>query len=57
MSLLPTKERMGMERELEKLEINLGGVADMTRLPDAVFVIDPSAKPSPPKRSSSWACR
>lgn len=39
--LLPTKERMAMERELEKLEINLGGVANMTRLPDAVFVADP----------------
>jgi small subunit ribosomal protein S2 len=32
---------MGMERELEKLEINLGGVSTMTRLPDAVFVADP----------------
>jgi small subunit ribosomal protein S2 len=41
LQLLPTKERMGMERELEKLEINLGGVAGMTRLPDAVFVADP----------------
>ncbi len=41
LSLLPTKERMAMERELEKLEINLGGVGIMTRLPDAVFVADP----------------
>ena len=41
LQLLPTKERMGMERELEKLEINLGGVSTMTRLPDAVFVADP----------------
>ena len=41
LGLLPTKERMGMERELEKLEINLGGVSTMTRLPDAVFVVDP----------------
>jgi small subunit ribosomal protein S2 len=41
LSLLPTKERMGLERELEKLEINLGGVSDMRRLPDAVFVADP----------------
>ena len=30
-----------MERELEKLEVNLGGVSSMTRLPDAVVVIDP----------------
>jgi small subunit ribosomal protein S2 len=41
LDLLPTKERMSSERQLEKLEINLAGVADMTRLPDAVFIIDP----------------
>ena len=40
LDLLPTKERMSMERELEKLEFNLGGVADMQRLPDAVVIID-----------------
>ncbi|MBM3667007.1 MAG: 30S ribosomal protein S2 [Actinobacteria bacterium] len=40
LELLPTKERMSMERELEKLEYNLGGVADMQRLPDAVVIID-----------------
>ena len=40
LELLPPKERMGMESELEKLEANLGGVADMKRQPDAVFVID-----------------
>jgi small subunit ribosomal protein S2 len=40
LSLLPTKERMGMEAELAKLEYNLGGVRDMDRLPDAVFVTD-----------------
>src|ERR1700710_229603 len=38
LALLPTKERMGMEAELAKLEFNLGGVRDMDRLPDAVFV-------------------
>ncbi len=40
LELLPTKERMGMRAELAKLEYNLGGVRDMERLPDAVFVID-----------------
>jgi small subunit ribosomal protein S2 len=40
LELLPTKERMGMLAELEKLEFNLGGVRDMDRLPDAVFVTD-----------------
>ena len=40
LELLPTKERMGMQAELAKLEFNLGGVRDMQRLPDAVFVTD-----------------
>jgi small subunit ribosomal protein S2 len=40
LDLLPTKERMSMEAELEKLETNLSGVAGMERLPDAVFVAD-----------------
>jgi len=40
LDLLPSKERLGMEADLEKLEANLGGVADMKRQPDAVFVID-----------------
>jgi small subunit ribosomal protein S2 len=40
LDLLPTKERMGYEAELAKLEFNLGGVRDMDRLPDAVFVAD-----------------
>jgi small subunit ribosomal protein S2 len=40
LDLLPTKERMSMEAELEKLEYNLGGVRDMKRLPQAVMIID-----------------
>jgi small subunit ribosomal protein S2 len=40
LELLPTKERMGMQAELAKLEYNLGGVRDMERLPEAVFVTD-----------------
>ncbi len=40
LDLLPTKERMGMQAELAKLEYNLGGVRDMDRLPDAIFVTD-----------------
>jgi small subunit ribosomal protein S2 len=40
LDLLPPKERMAMESELEKLDANLGGVADMKRPPDAVFVLD-----------------
>jgi len=40
MELLPAKERIAMAAELEKLEANLGGVADMRRQPDAVFIVD-----------------
>ncbi len=37
---LPKKEIAQLEREREKLEKNLGGIKDMTRLPAALFVID-----------------
>jgi small subunit ribosomal protein S2 len=40
LGLLPTKERMSMEAELEKLEYNLGGVRNMKRLPQAVLIVD-----------------
>jgi small subunit ribosomal protein S2 len=40
LELLPPKERITMAGELDKLEKNLGGVVDMKRLPDAVFVLD-----------------
>jgi small subunit ribosomal protein S2 len=40
MDLLPAKERISMAGELEKLEANLGGVADMRRQPDAVVIVD-----------------
>jgi small subunit ribosomal protein S2 len=40
LDLLPPKERISMQAELEKLEANLGGVADMRRQPDAVVIID-----------------
>ncbi|MFZ5469038.1 MAG: 30S ribosomal protein S2 [Myxococcota bacterium] len=38
---LPKKEVAGLERERSKLEKNLGGVKDLSRLPGCVFVIDP----------------
>ena len=40
LELLPAKERITMLAELEKLESNLGGVADLQRQPDAVFIVD-----------------
>ncbi len=40
LDLLPTRERLSAEAELLKLETNLGGVADMQRLPDAIVFVD-----------------
>jgi small subunit ribosomal protein S2 len=40
MELLPTRERIAAMAERDKLEMNLGGVRDMQRPPDAVFVVD-----------------
>jgi small subunit ribosomal protein S2 len=37
---MPKKEALLLSRELEKLERNLGGIRRLTRLPDAIFVID-----------------
>ncbi len=39
--LLPKKEVMGLKKEMEKLEANLGGIRDMKTLPGAMFVVDP----------------
>jgi small subunit ribosomal protein S2 len=40
LALLPTRERMARQADLLKLRANLGGVKDMQRVPDAMFVID-----------------
>ena len=40
MDLLPTRERIAAQKEHAKLTYNLGGVRDMQRPPDAIFVVD-----------------
>ncbi len=40
LELLPTRERMSAQADLLKLRANLGGVKNMQRVPDAMFVID-----------------
>ncbi len=37
---LSKKEQLTFSREIEKLEKDIGGIQDMTALPDAIFVID-----------------
>lgn len=44
MQLRPKKERLKLRRELEKLQANLGGVRDLNRVPNAVFVVDVNAE-------------
>ncbi len=39
--VLPKKEVIGQKKEQEKLQKNLGGIKEMKRLPDAIFVVDP----------------
>jgi small subunit ribosomal protein S2 len=38
--LLPTRERIAAQAEFEKLDTNLGGVKNMQRLPEAIFIVD-----------------
>jgi len=39
--VLPKKEVIELKKEWDKLEKNLGGIKDMGRLPDVIFVVDP----------------
>ena len=39
--LLPKKEVVKIKKEMEKLQKNIGGVKNMKRLPDMIFVVDP----------------
>ena len=39
--VLPKKEVINLKKELEKLQKNLGGIKNMKKLPDAIFVVDP----------------
>ena len=39
--VLPKKEVIEIKKEWEKLEKNLGGIKDMKKAPDAIFVVDP----------------
>ncbi len=39
--LLPKKEVIGLRLEMAKLEKNLGGIKEMKRVPDAIFIVDP----------------
>ncbi|MBQ9042883.1 MAG: 30S ribosomal protein S2 [Eggerthellaceae bacterium] len=40
MALLPKKEQILLRKELGKLQVNLNGIRNLRRQPDAIFVID-----------------
>ncbi len=40
MALLPKKEQILLRKELSKLQLNLNGIRNMKRVPDAIFVVD-----------------
>ena len=40
-ALLPKKEVAQLKHEREKLEKNLGGIKEMTKVPEALFIVDP----------------
>ena len=39
--VLPKKEVIELKKEWEKLEKNLGGIKEMKKIPDAIFIVDP----------------
>ena len=39
--VLPKKEVAQLKKEMDKLQKNLGGIKNMKKLPDAIFVVDP----------------
>ena len=39
--VLPKKDVLQLQKEQEKLQTNLGGIKDMKRIPDVIFVVDP----------------
>ncbi len=39
--VLPKKEVIALRKEMDKLTRNLGGIKEMGRVPDAIFVVDP----------------
>ncbi len=39
--VLPKKEVIGLKKEMEKLQKNLGGIKDMEKLPGVIFIVDP----------------
>ena len=55
--VLPKKEVIELKKELAKLQKNLGGIKEMKRLPDAIFVVDPKKRESAYRKLIHWEFR
>lgn len=51
------KEVIELKKELAKLQKNLGGIKEMKRLPDAIFVVDPKKRESAYRKLIHWEFR
>ena len=54
---LTKKERLGIERDQEKLQASLGGIREMGGVPDLLFVIDVKKEAWPWPKPTSWVSR
>ena len=57
MDALPKKERLRLRRELGKLQATLGGVREMHKIPEAVFIIDVKTEAIAVKEASRIGAR
>jgi small subunit ribosomal protein S2 len=54
-SLFPKKERLKLGKERVKLDSTLGGIRTMTKLPGAMFIIDPKNEAIAVRKGAAWA--
>ena len=57
MNLRPKKERLKLRRELEKLQKNLGGLRDLKKTPDAMFIVDVNTEHTAVKEATRLGIR
>ncbi len=55
LALLTKREALMSDQEIEKLNIRLGGIKNMERLPGAMFVIDVDNEMTAVKEAIAWA--
>lgn len=55
--VLPKKEVVLLNKERERLEKFIGGIADMPRIPDVMYIVDPHAEQIAVKKLKLWESR